>query len=136
MILRNLFHCVHLLFTWKTHCGLKFHFGQLDRSEICTEVSFTTPDVMWTLIMKLPHTKVKFYPEMKSQTGLSSLRVSCERALRNILNLLCQVTQDFIVNCSSEIFSEKYSDLKNNLNRNKTWWILEDIVKTWLEDLW
>ena len=47
-----------------------------------TEVSFTTPEVMWTLIMKLPHTKVKFYPEVKSQTGLSSLWVSCKRALR------------------------------------------------------
>ena len=32
--------------------------------------------------MKLPHTKVKFYPEVKSQTGLSSLRVPCKRALR------------------------------------------------------
>ena len=34
--------------------------------------------------MKLPHTEVKFYPEMKSQTGLSSLRVSCKRALRSV----------------------------------------------------
>ena len=34
------------LFTWKTHCGLKFHFGQIDRSEICTEVSFTSPELM------------------------------------------------------------------------------------------
>ena len=33
------------------------------------------------LLMKLPHTEVKFYPEVKSQTGLSSLRVSCKRAL-------------------------------------------------------
>ena len=31
--------------------------------------------------MKLPHTEVKFYPEVKSQTGLSSLRISCKRAL-------------------------------------------------------
>ena len=31
--------------------------------------------------MKLPHTEGKFYPEVKSQTGLSSLRVSCKRAL-------------------------------------------------------
>ena len=30
---------------------------------------------------KLPHTEVKFYPEVKSQTGLISLRVSCKRAL-------------------------------------------------------
>ena len=81
MILRNFIS--HLLFAWKTHCGLKFHFGQFDGSEISTKVSFTPPEVMWTLIMKLPHTKVKFYPEVKSQTGLSSLRVSCKRALRN-----------------------------------------------------
>ena len=40
---------------------------------------------MWTLIMKLPHTEVKFYPEVKSQTGLSSLRISCKRALKQIL---------------------------------------------------
>ena len=32
--------------------------------------------------MKLPHTEVKFYPEVKSQTGLSSLWVSCKRALK------------------------------------------------------
>ena len=31
--------------------------------------------------MKLPHTEVKFYLEVKSQTGLSSLRVSCKCAL-------------------------------------------------------
>ena len=30
--------------------------------------------------MKLPYIEVKFYPEVKSQTGLSSLRVSCKRA--------------------------------------------------------
>ena len=30
--------------------------------------------------MKLRHTEVKFYPEVKSQTSLSSLRVSCKRA--------------------------------------------------------
>ena len=50
--------------------------------------------------------------------------------------MLWQVTQDFIVNCSSEKFGEKYSDSKNNLNRNETWWVLEDITKIWLEGLW
>ena len=33
------------------------------------------------MIMKLPHTEVKFYPEVKSQTGLSILRVPRKRAL-------------------------------------------------------
>ena len=67
----TLLHCEHLLFTWKSQCGLKFHFCQFDWSEICTEVSFAPPEVMRTLIMKLPHTEVNFYPEVKSQTGLS-----------------------------------------------------------------
>ena len=44
-------------------------------------MSFTLPEVVWTLIRKLPFTEVKFYPKVKSQTGLSSLRVSCKRAL-------------------------------------------------------
>ena len=61
---------VLLMFTWKTHCGLKFHFG------LCTEVSFTPPEDMWTLIIKLPRTEVKFYPEVKSQTCLSYEKVS------------------------------------------------------------
>ena len=33
--------------------------------------------------------------------------------LKNILNLLWQVTQDFIVNCGSEEFSEQYGNLNN-----------------------
>ena len=31
--------------------------------------------------MKLPYSEVKFYPDMKPQTGLSLLRVSCKRAV-------------------------------------------------------
>ena len=34
--------------------------------------------------MKLPHTDVKFYPEVKSQNGLGSLR--------DKISLLCEVT--------------------------------------------
>ena len=34
--------------------------------------------------MKLPHTEVKFYPEV--QTGLSSLRVSCKHTLTFMLH--------------------------------------------------
>ena len=37
--------------------------------------------------MKLSHTEVKFYPEVKSQTGLTSLRVSCKGAHRMSTNL-------------------------------------------------
>ena len=77
----TLFHCGHLLFTWKTHCGLKFHFGQIHRSEVCTEVSFTSSEPMW---------------EVKFQTGLSSLWVSCKRALN-----------DFIFSTIHSSFSQK-----------------------------
>ena len=81
----TLFHGGHLLFTWKTHCGLKFYFGQIDRSEICIEVSFTSSELIWTLIIKLPYTEVKFYPKVKSKTDLISLQVSGKRAL-NLLS--------------------------------------------------
>ena len=29
------------VYTWKTHCVLKFHFGQIAQCEICIEVSFS-----------------------------------------------------------------------------------------------
>ena len=49
-----------------------------------TKVSFTSPELMWTQIMKLTYTKVKFYPEVKSQTGVSSLQVSCKGAFSSV----------------------------------------------------
>ena len=82
MILRNFISL--RVFTVYMENSLRFEISlsSTDRSEICTEVSFTLSEVMRKLIIKLPHTEVKFYPEVKSQTGLSSLRVSCKRALR------------------------------------------------------
>ena len=52
--------------------SLRFEISlrSLDRSE------FHSAEDMWTLIIKLPHTEVKFYPEVKSQTGLSYEKVS------------------------------------------------------------
>ena len=47
--------------------------------------------------MKLPHTEVKFYPEVKSQTGLSSLRVSCKRALNDIFTISLQYQSNLIL---------------------------------------
>ena len=44
--------------------------------------------------MKLPHTEVKFYPEVKSQTGLSSLRVACKRAL-SFYRVFCYTLEIF-----------------------------------------
>ena len=61
MILRKFISLRAFTVYMETHCGLKFHFGQFDQSEICIKLSFTTTEVMWTLITKLPHTKVKFY---------------------------------------------------------------------------
>ena len=52
--------------------------------------------------MKLPHTEVKFYPEVKFQTGLSSPRVSCKRALSR---LFLAVTH-FVILCSGHRFAE------------------------------
>ena len=50
------------------------------------EMSFTLPEIMWTLVMKLPYTEVKFYPKVKFQTSLSSLWVSCKRAHREFFD--------------------------------------------------
>ena len=80
MILRNFISLQVFTVSKENSLRFEFHFGQVDRSEICTKVSFTTLEVMWMLIMKLPHTEVKFYAEVKSQTGLSSLRISCKYA--------------------------------------------------------
>ena len=56
--------------------------GGGDQSKNCAEVSFTSPERTRTLMMKLPYMEVKFYPEVKSQTGLSSLWVSCKLTLK------------------------------------------------------
>ena len=66
-----------------------------------TEVKFA-PKCVWLrlnsrepLIVKLPYIEVKFYPEVNSQTGLSSLRVSCKRAHRVKLILLLELNVSF-----------------------------------------
>ena len=66
---------------------------EISLRSIRTEVSFILPEVMWTLILKLPYTEVKFHPEVKSQTGLSSLQVSCKRALTFHSSLICRFHQ-------------------------------------------
>ena len=75
MILRDFISLRAFTFYMENSLGLKFHFCQIDRKEICTEVGFTPHEVMWTLIIKLPHT------EVKSRTRLCALRFSCKRAL-------------------------------------------------------
>ena len=83
MVLRNFITMWAFTVYIKNSLWFEISLWSIWPTEICTKVSLTPPEVMWTLIMKLPHTEVKFYPELKSQTGLSSLQVSCKRALRN-----------------------------------------------------
>ena len=73
MILRSLISLRAFAVYMENSLRLEISLRQIDRSEICTEVSFTSPEVMCVLIIKLPYTEVKFLPELKSQTGLSSL---------------------------------------------------------------
>ena len=114
MILRNFISL--RAFTVYMENSLRFEISlrSIDRSEICTEVSFTMPEVMWTLIMKLPHTEVKFYPEVKSQTGLNSLRVSCKHDQRKSL-VMCttQLAGDALLKVQNTesrlVYSNKFS---------------------------
>ena len=48
--------------------------------------------------MKLPHTEVKLYPKVKSQTGLSSFRISCKRTLTNCSKIFdCILAHDILI---------------------------------------
>ena len=72
---------------------------------------FTMLKVMWTLIMKLTHTEVKFYTKGKSQTGLTSLQVSCKCALMCIsdiqyTNIVCRTSAEKYFYFNFVIFSE------------------------------
>ena len=49
-----------ILFTWKSHAGLDFHFGQNDRYEIHIVLSFISPQFMWTQIKSWLKTEVRF----------------------------------------------------------------------------
>ena len=51
--------------------------------------------------MKLPYTEVKFYLEVKSQAGLSSLQVSCKRVLRFVEE---KISPDIVRKLSIEDF--------------------------------
>ena len=64
----------------KTHCGLKFHLGQNDQSQIQTAVKLTSTQFMWMRSKNWPGTEMRFSPEVKFQAGFTSLRVSCKRA--------------------------------------------------------
>ena len=68
--------------------------------------------------MKLPYTEVKFYPEVKSQTGLSSLRVSCKRALSRVKSNVAPATTKFWV--ESEYYLNLESENKKQYKKKST----------------
>ena len=69
-----------ILFTWKSHASLKFHFGQNDRYEIYIGLSFIIlTQFIWTQVKSWRNTEVRFSIKMKSLTALSS----CERILKD-----------------------------------------------------
>ena len=79
-------------------------------------------------------TRSRFGTSMRPKYGTSVKHVS-KIKLANTLNVLWQVTQDFLMNGSSEKFSEQFSGQNSYLNRKQTWWVQQDIMKVWLESL-
>ena len=66
--------------------GLKFYFGHYDQSEIQNGVKVTLPKLMWTLPKNRQWIETSFATKVEFQTALSSLQVSCRRALRKKYN--------------------------------------------------
>ena len=61
------------------HASLKSQTGLSSFRLPCERtLSFTLLEVMWTLTMKLPHSEVKFYPEVKCWSSCGSSLVSLE----------------------------------------------------------
>ena len=69
---------IQILFTWKSHAGLKFHFGQNYRHEIHTGLSFILPQFIWTPAKSWLNAERRFSTKMKLHNGLSSFHLSCE----------------------------------------------------------
>ena len=87
------------MFAWKSHPGLKFYFGQNDRYEIHTVL----PQFMRTQVKSWPNTEVRFSTKMKSHTGLSSFRPSCERTLRTCLHTSLQKMSNSDIRVSKSV---------------------------------
>ena len=70
--------------------------------------------------MKLPHTEVKFYPEMKSQTDLNSLQVSCKRAHSvEVREIMADSANKFNFWVESSDDSKAYRDFRDSkIGRN------------------
>ena len=100
--------CVYCARAFETQCGYGFYIGHFDRNEISFLVIKyhvnTTRNKMhqnirsfWNAAkMKLEHVnRTCFHAGLKSQTGMSSFRLSCERTLREslLLGLLVHFSQ-------------------------------------------
>ena len=127
------------MFTWKSHAGLKFHFGQNDRYEIHTVLSFISPQFMWTQVKSWLNTEMRFSTEMKSHTSLSSFRLLCERTLRwewrykwmeslNLNKLLNQFLGKitFILYCANVLLTDLYKFVNVFSNSKKIFLKMEE----------
>ena len=63
MILRNFISPREFTIYMENSLRLEISLRSIDRSEICTEVNFTTPEVMWTLIRSYLTPKWSFTPK-------------------------------------------------------------------------
>ena len=92
--------------------------------------------VLYYISIPIFDSKKKFWKVLNRDVRGTSVRHVFWIQLKNTLNLLWQVTQDFIVNGSNENFGEQYSGSKNNLNKNSTRCAQGEVIKVWLEDTW
>ena len=89
--------------------------------------------------MKLRHTEVKFYPELKSQTGLSSLRVSCKRALRAPVLEVNWIASLISTNCGATFVTKwgyyyKSSAVQKATEGNRFWQLAPTLTPELLSD--
>ena len=95
MILRKFISQPAFAVYMKSHCSFKFHLIKTNWSGICTEVSFTSSEVMWTLLMKLSYTDGKLYAEVKSQTNLMMMMMMMMRMIMNCFYGMIDLRKEF-----------------------------------------
>ena len=69
-------------FTSRSRTGLKFPFDQNYRYEIHIGLSFISPQFIWSQAKSWLNIEMRLSNQIKSHTGLSSFRLSCERTLK------------------------------------------------------
>ena len=127
----TLFHCGHLLFAWKTHCV--WSKWNLHRNEF----HFAWTHVNANNEVTLHWSEV--FPKEKSQTGLSSLRVS----LRVLITLKFRVKYILVFSRNFVLFCCKLYQ-RNLLNAlvMKIYFFMKicitfcEILQNWFKNLW